>query len=189
MFSLFLSCVCVGFAPRSPARRREFVGAEVSRLPAAAARDCRIIMADAALVSLLESVSLSHLSTPLTGKSLSVLQSELAEKGRPAFLSDLKAIGVDKLPERQKLATTIAKAARGALPWPRPQPSHRYQRRWQRPLPQRNLSKVTRSLRQRRASRVRLGSKGWRRCRAVAAAPVERAMRTAVLRVHWLPPQ
>ena len=73
-------------------------------------------MADADLVSLLESVSLGHLSTPLTGKSLSVLQSELAEKGRPAFLSDLKAIGVDKLPERQKLATTIAKAARGALP-------------------------------------------------------------------------
>ena len=63
-------------------------------------------MADADLVSLLESVSLGHLSTPLTGKSLSVLQSELAEKGRPAFLSDLKAIGVDKLPERQKLATT-----------------------------------------------------------------------------------
>ena len=65
-----------------------------------------VATSDEALTSLLEQLSLSHLSTSLAEASLQ----SLSMLGRAALLTALKASGVDKLVERQKLATAIAKA-------------------------------------------------------------------------------
>ena len=66
---------------------------------------------DAALQELCEHVDLAHLmSTELSSMALAELQT----LGRAPLLARLKELGVAKLPERQKLAGAIAKAAIGA---------------------------------------------------------------------------
>lgn len=67
---------------------------------------------DAALVALLRSCALSHLQEPLVGESLEACKARLATEGRTPLLKHLKDAGVDKLADRQKLATAIAKAAK-----------------------------------------------------------------------------
>ena len=64
--------------------------------------------ADAALADLLETLGLSHLRAALSSSTLS----SLGQLERAALLSRLKSLGVERLAERQKLATAVAKAAR-----------------------------------------------------------------------------
>ena len=64
----------------------------------------------AAMATLLAANGLSHLLETLQGHALA----ELEAMERVALLSKLKAIGVDRLGDRQKLATAIAKAARSS---------------------------------------------------------------------------
>ena len=60
---------------------------------------------DATLSSLLDELSFTHLADVLAVQSFAALKA----LGRPDLLSKLKELGVSKLPERQKLATAIAK--------------------------------------------------------------------------------
>ena len=71
---------------------------------------------DDELKALLDSNALSHLCEVFSTTKLSDLKASLEEKGRTSFLTELKTNGVDRLPERQKLATAVAKAARGVEP-------------------------------------------------------------------------
>ena len=66
-----------------------------------------------ALPDFLAAASLSHLISVLADWSCEVLMADLQAMGRPGFLKALKERGVDKLVERQKLATLIAKVAKG----------------------------------------------------------------------------
>ena len=66
--------------------------------------------ADSQLAGLLDELSLTHLNAPLATETLK----ELKDLSRPVLLTRLKDAGVIKLPERQKLATAIAKAGSGA---------------------------------------------------------------------------
>ena len=53
----------------------------------------------------------------LSLESLERLSARLESQGRPALLAHLKECGVDRLPERQKVANAVAKHMRGlALP-------------------------------------------------------------------------
>ena len=63
--------------------------------------------------AVLEAASLLHLSDQLSTANVDQLGSQLAATGRPAFLKALKELGVEKLSERQKLATAIGKASKG----------------------------------------------------------------------------
>lgn len=67
------------------------------------------------LLELLESCSLEHLRGPLQGQTLACLTKTLDDAGRPALLKLLKDCEVAKLPERQKLATELAKAHKGGM--------------------------------------------------------------------------
>lgn len=69
------------------------------------------------LESLLDSVGLTELADAFTAKStLNDLQSRLAAN-RPHFLAFVRELGVDKLPDRQKLAVAISKAEKaGQIP-------------------------------------------------------------------------
>ena len=68
------------------------------------------------LQALLAESGLDHLHERLGDFELSAAVAELTAS-RPAFLTRLKAIGVDKLAERQKLTNAIAKAGReGRIP-------------------------------------------------------------------------
>lgn len=67
----------------------------------------------ASLDAVLEEASLSHLAESLAGLGLEGLQEVYATGGRQALLERGKELGL-KLPERQKLATAVAKSARGA---------------------------------------------------------------------------
>ena len=71
---------------------------------------------DLALADLLHATSMSHLMESFAGAALSTLWS----MERTALLSNLKARGVDKLTERQKLATAIIKARSAAPAAPPP---------------------------------------------------------------------
>jgi surfactin synthase thioesterase subunit len=71
-----------------------------------------LAMRDPALADLLSACSLSHLGEPLASTSLEALF-EASVAGRPKLLAELKETGVEKLSDRQKLATALAKAARG----------------------------------------------------------------------------
>ena len=63
---------------------------------------------------LLHALGLQHLSATLGRTPLAELETMLSVDGRPRLLSYLKELGVTKLPERQKLATAVAKLAKGA---------------------------------------------------------------------------
>ena len=65
---------------------------------------CEMDIADVLL-----QLELTHLADVLNGNTFS----ELSALARPALLTKLKDLGVAKLPERQKLATGISKAAKG----------------------------------------------------------------------------
>lgn len=67
----------------------------------------------ASLPDVLASSSLSHLADALAGHSLEDCARALEQSGRPAYLKTLKEIGIEKLSDRQKLATAIGKAAKG----------------------------------------------------------------------------
>ena len=60
---------------------------------------------------LLVEIGLGHLQTQLEGFELAEAAAEVAA-GRPAFLSRLKAAGVEKLADRQKIANAVARASR-----------------------------------------------------------------------------
>ena len=61
------------------------------------------------LSEVLSQLELTHLANELKGSTFA----ELSTLARPALLTKLKELGVAKLPERQKLATGISKAAKG----------------------------------------------------------------------------
>ena len=60
----------------------------------------------------LAAAKLGHLTAVLSAETLETCAARLAEVGRPGFISYLKEIGVEKLSERQKMATLVAKAAK-----------------------------------------------------------------------------
>jgi hypothetical protein len=64
------------------------------------------------LSDMLTEGGLSHLTDGLASESLDTLATSLAELGRPKFISHLKSLGVEKLSERQKLATMVGKVAK-----------------------------------------------------------------------------
>ena len=77
--------------------------------------EARLIVKDEdALSALLSAASLSHLSIDTLAQD--------AIDDRPALLSRLKADGVEKLADRQKLANALSKAARARGLEPRPKP-------------------------------------------------------------------
>lgn len=65
---------------------------------------------DADLASLLEGVDCDHL---MSGPLASTALADLLKLSRPELLAQLKELGVSKLPERQKIAGAVAKAASG----------------------------------------------------------------------------
>ena len=65
------------------------------------------------MLALLGSLGLNSLEETASKLSLSDALA-LAEKGRPALLEGLKAAGVAKLPDRQKLANAISKELRAS---------------------------------------------------------------------------
>ena len=68
---------------------------------------------EASMLALLGSLGLNSLEETASKLSLSDALA-LAEKGRPALLEGLKAAGVAKLPDRQKLANAISKELRAS---------------------------------------------------------------------------
>lgn len=81
---------------------------------AAAARAPPAAGSDDALVALLRSCELSHLQEPLAAESLAACTATLAAEGRAGLLKQLKAKGVDRLADRQKLTTAVAKVAKAS---------------------------------------------------------------------------
>jgi hypothetical protein len=66
------------------------------------------------LGSLLNEAGLAHLQSVLSGLSLSECCEELQAAGRSGYLKALKERGVEKLADRQKLASALAKSAKAA---------------------------------------------------------------------------
>ena len=66
------------------------------------------------LTALLTECSLTHLAPNLGDRSLASMQ-EMLSAGRPAFLAELKKLGVTALKDRQGLANAISKAGREQL--------------------------------------------------------------------------
>ena len=64
------------------------------------------------LDGLLGDNGLAHLRQTLGGLSLSSCCEQLAEEGRAGYMKSLKEKGVEKLGDRQKLASALAKAAK-----------------------------------------------------------------------------
>ena len=64
---------------------------------------------------LLEAASLAHLSVVLGSHTLESLIKLFSEQGRTTFIRSLKEQGVEKLSDRQRLATAIAKAAKDGV--------------------------------------------------------------------------
>ena len=64
------------------------------------------------LSSFLSSSNLSHLADTFAGKSHQSLEAQLGERGRAAFLNDLKTLGVTALKDRQGLTNALAKLKR-----------------------------------------------------------------------------
>ena len=79
--------------------------------PAAAAAAAHV-GSDDALINLLASASLSHLTDILVATRLEDLGHTFKEQGRVEFLSRMKAMGIVKLSERQGLANAISKHMR-----------------------------------------------------------------------------
>lgn len=71
------------------------------------------------LCELLAEASLGHCAEAMSSETLESCASRIAQ-GRPAFLKHIKEIGIEKLSDRQKIATLIAKAAKsgGVAPAP-----------------------------------------------------------------------
>ena len=67
------------------------------------------------LSELLEAASLAHLSVVLGSHTLESLIKLFSEQGRTTFIRSLKEQGVEKLSDRQRLATAIAKAAKDGV--------------------------------------------------------------------------
>lgn len=75
----------------------------------------------ATLFDILAEANLSHLGELFANETLETCASRLVADGRPAYLKHIKELGVEKLSDRQKLATVISKAAKaadGGLPPP-----------------------------------------------------------------------
>ena len=64
------------------------------------------------LTDLLTASNLSHLADILGSESLESCSEQFTALGRPGYIKALKDLGVEKLGDRQKLATVIAKAAK-----------------------------------------------------------------------------
>lgn len=102
--------------PEPYAAAIEALLAEAMDDDAAAARAPPAAGSDEALMALLRSCALVHLQSPLAAESLAACTAVLAAEGRTALIKHLKEVGVDKLADRQKLATVVAKAAKESVP-------------------------------------------------------------------------
>ena len=80
---------------------------------AAMRRTPAVAGSDEALRELLQGCELLHLQEPLATESLEACAAKLATGGRTVLIKHFKDVGVDKLADRQKLATAVAKAAKG----------------------------------------------------------------------------
>jgi len=66
------------------------------------------------LSEVLADANLGHLCEHFSGQTLESCAAQLASDGRPAFIKHIKNLGVEKLGDRQKVATVIGKAAKAA---------------------------------------------------------------------------